>query len=101
MTTKNLIKKVQLRQDIIRGDRVLPETVCLPGEGCIERPEFYQMYNGVMMGSGLMNMKITISRDRVDCGMRKSVEEIILDKYKDYEVFTFGQVVHLLREKLE
>lgn len=46
-------------------------------------------------------MKITISSDKVDSGRRKVVEEIILDKFNDFEMFSLSQLVNKLREKLE
>ena len=46
-------------------------------------------------------MKITITQDTVDCGTRKIVEEVKLDKYNDFECFTFSSFVKQLREKLD
>ena len=46
-------------------------------------------------------MKITITQDKVDCGHRKIIEEIMLDKYSDFECFSFKQIVQKLRESLE
>jgi len=54
-----------------------------------------------MMGSDLTNLRITISQDHTDCGNRKICEEIIVDKYNDYEVFSFSQLVYALRQKLD
>lgn len=59
------------------------------------------MFNGQMMGSDLSNQKITITQDIVDCGVRKVHEEINVSKYNDYEVFSFSQLVYLLRQNLE
>lgn len=98
---QDLARKVEMRHELVRGDRVQPETVCYPCEGCPERPDFSQMFNGVMMGGGLMNLKVTVTQDLVDCGLRKVVEEVAVDKYHDYEAFTFSQVVQQLRAKLD
>lgn len=42
------------------------------------------------MGGNISNLKITITQDRVDSGIRKIVEEVMLDKYYDYELFTLN-----------
>ena len=63
--------------------------------------DYYQLFNGQIYGRNITTMKITISQDRVDSGRRKIVEEIVLDKFNDYEVFSLSQVVNKLREKLE
>ena len=46
-------------------------------------------------------MKITITQDKVDCGHRKIIEEIMLDKYSDFESFSFKNVVNKMRDSLE
>lgn len=53
------------------------------------------------MGSHLLNMKVTITHDRIDCGTRKIIEEVNLDKYYDFELFSLSQVVENMRHKLE
>ena len=90
-----------MRQELIKGDRVQPITVCNSLEGCIEKPEFYQQFNGVVMGSALTNLKISISQDMVDSGQRKIVEEIVLQKFRDFECFSLSQFVSKMRENLD
>lgn len=96
-----MIHKIKLRQDIIRGGKVNPEIYCKQGELCVDRPEYYTVFNKAILGTHCENIKYTITQDTVDCGLRKIVEEIKLCKYNDYEVFTFSQFIKEMRKKLE
>lgn len=42
-----------------------------------------------MVGNQISAQKITITQDEIDSGVRKIVEEVQLDKYNDFEIFTF------------
>ena len=46
-------------------------------------------------------MKFTVTRDRVDAGERKIVEEVTLSKYKDLEEFSFREVIDKLRANVD
>ena len=89
----DLIKKISLRQDLIRGTTVNPQCVCNPTEPCLDRPDFFHQFNSASMGARISTMKITITQDVVDSGTRKIVEDIQVKKYSDYEVFSFGDVI--------
>ena len=78
-----------------------PNALCKPGESCLDRPYYYQQFNGALLGNRVTCMRITITQDKVDCGHRKIIEEVMLDKYKDFEQFSFKQVVSKLRDSLE
>jgi hypothetical protein len=54
-------------------------------ESAIDKPDFYTIFNGLLIGSGISNSKITITHDKVDSGRRKIVEEISLGKFRDLE----------------
>lgn len=66
-----------------------PTIACNPGESYIDVPEFYQYLNKGMIGNLITAQKITITQDEIDCGKRKIVEEVTLDKYNDFEMFSF------------
>ena len=42
-----------------------------------------------------------MTRDLVDSGERKIVEEVMLSKYSDYEVFSFSECVTQLQRNLD
>lgn len=86
---------------MVRGSLINPKTICKPKEGCLDRPEMFQQFNGAHIGNRITNMKITVTGDEVDCGSRKIIEEVTLSKYNDFEQFSFSNVVEKLREKLE
>ena len=65
-----------------------PTIACYPGESYIDIPEFYQFLNKGMAGCHITAQKITITQDDIDCGARKIVEEVQLDKYNDFEIFS-------------
>ena len=74
-----------MRQELARGSFVKPSALCGPGDSCLDRPFIYQQFNGALLGHRITNMKVTITQDKVDCGHRKIQEEVMLDKYKDFE----------------
>ena len=47
----NLSKKIQIKQELIRGGSVQPTIACYPGESYIDNPEFYQYLNKGMCGN--------------------------------------------------
>lgn len=81
----------------MRGGYVEPTIACYPGESFIDIPEFYQFLNKGMAGSHITAQKITITQDDIDCGVRKIVEEVQLDKYNDFEIFSLQDVIKKLR----
>ena len=80
-TRAALIKKIQLRQELVRGGYVQPTIACYPGESFIDVPEFYQYLNKGMIGNQITALKITITQDEIDCRQRKIVEEVTLCMY--------------------
>ena len=70
------------------GEVVYPTTYCKHNESAIDKPDFYQMFNGLLIGSGISNSKIIITYDKVDSGRRKIVEEIQIGKFRDLEQFS-------------
>ena len=85
----------------MRGGYVKPTIVCNPGESFIDIPEFYQYLNKGMIGNLITAQKITITQDEIDCGKRKIVEEVSLDKYNDFEMFSLQDVIKKLRSNLD
>lgn len=57
----NLMKKIQLKQELVRGAYVEPTMVCNPGESYIDIPEFYQYMNKGVGGNQIAAQKITIT----------------------------------------
>lgn len=90
-----------MKQELIRGGYVQPTVACFPGESYVDIPEFYQFLNKGMVGNQISSQKITITQDEIDSGVRKIVEEVQLDKYNDFEIFTFQDVVKKLRKNLD
>lgn len=88
-----MISRIQLRQELVRGSAVKPTMVAQQGESSIDRPEFYMLFNKLLHGYHVNALKITVTRDIVDCGDRKIVEEVMLKKFSDYEMFSLKEVV--------
>ena len=59
------------------------------------------LFNKLLLGENVNALKLTVTRDLVDSGERKIVEEINLAKYSDYEVFTLSEVVGKLQKNLD
>ena len=53
------------------------------------------------MGNRITNIKITVTQDEVDSGSRRIVEEVQLNKYHDFEQFSFQNIVDKMRQKLD
>ena len=70
-------------------------------ESAVDVPQFHVLFNQALLGRHLNAMKFTVTRDTVDCGERKIVEEITLSKYKDLEEFSFREVVDKLRANVD
>lgn len=95
-----MISKIQLRQDLLRGATVKPAMIAREHESAVDVPQFHVLFNQGLLGRHINAMKFTVSRDKVDCGERKIVEEVTLSKYKDLEEFSFREVIDKLRANI-
>jgi len=72
---KLLYEGLRIKKDLVDGSKVKPRFISKPGESCVDKVDYYQVFNGALMDS-MRNVKVTLTQDLVDSGKRKIVEEI-------------------------